>query len=59
MKKVKFEIVAMVCGNLPEDLSVEHVIREVRPEPRRKKTDTERREETRRRIAFYFPKGDE
>lgn len=59
MKKVKFEIVAMVRGNLPEDLSVEHVIREVRPKPQRKKADTKRREETRRRIAFYFPKGDE
>jgi hypothetical protein len=59
MKKLKFEIVVMVRGKLPEELFLEHVIREIPPEFRKKLTTSERREATRRRIAFHFPKGDE
>jgi hypothetical protein len=59
MKKLRFEIVVMVRGKLPEELFVEHVIREVPPECRKKLTASERREATRRRIAFHFPKSDE
>ena len=59
MKKLRFEIVAMVRGKLPEELHVEHGIREVQPERRKKLTEAERRDRTRRRIAFHFPKSDE
>jgi hypothetical protein len=58
MKKLRFEIVTMVRGKLPEELFIEHVVRELPPD-RKKVTADERREATRRRIAFYFPKGDE
>jgi hypothetical protein len=58
MKKVRFEIVVMVRGKLPEELFVEHVIRELPPD-RRKVGAPHDREATRRRIEFYFPKGDE